>query len=176
MQFLEFEKSIAEMQEMIDALKQVKADDAKADIKEELVKLEEKKTKLTKSVFSHLTDWQIVQLARHPMRPYTLDYIERVFTDFDELHGDRAFADDAAIVAGLARLDNMPVMVIGQQKGRTTKEKLRRNFGMPHPEGYRKALRIAKMAEKFDIPILFLIDTPGAFPGLEAEERGRAKR
>jgi len=130
---------------------------------------------LTESIFSNLTDWQISQLSRHPGRPYTLDYIEHMFTDFHELHGDRAYADDPAIVCGLARLDGLPVMIIGHQKGRDTKEKIYRNFGMPRPEGYRKALRIMKMAERFKIPVICLIDTPGAYPGIDAEERGQSE-
>ncbi|MDF2690391.1 MAG: acetyl-CoA carboxylase subunit alpha [Gammaproteobacteria bacterium] len=174
MQFLDFEQPIAELEAKIDALRKVEHG-SEVNINEEIKKLEEKSKKLTASVFSTLTDWQVIQLARHPHRPYSLDYIEYAFTDFDELHGDRSFADDPAIVGGLARIDDQPVMVIGQQKGRTTKEKLFRNFGMPHPEGYRKALRLMKMAEQFNLPVITLIDTPGAYPGVNAEARGQSE-
>jgi acetyl-CoA carboxylase carboxyl transferase subunit alpha len=172
--FLDFEQPIAEMEAKIDELHYV-SDDADVNISDEVKKLKEKSRALTKTIFSNLTSWQISQLARHPQRPYALDYILRIFTDFEELHGDRHFADDYAIIGGVARLEGMPVMVIGQQKGRDTKEKLHRNFGMPRPEGYRKALRLMKMAEKFNMPLLTFIDTPGAYPGIGAEERGQSE-
>ena len=172
--FLEFEKPIAELQAKIQELRYV-GDDNDLNITEEIGKLESKSRSLTESIFSKLDSWQISQLARHPMRPYTLDYIDLLFTEFEELHGDRAFADDAAIVGGVARLEGRPVMVIGQQKGRDTKEKLNRNFGMPRPEGYRKAKRLMEMAERFKMPILTFIDTPGAYPGVGAEERGQSE-
>ncbi|MDH3986033.1 MAG: acetyl-CoA carboxylase carboxyl transferase subunit alpha [Gammaproteobacteria bacterium] len=172
--FLEFEQPIAELEAKIDELKYV-SDDADINISDEVKKLKEKNRALTESIFSNLTPWQVSQLARHPQRPYTLDYIIRIFTDFEELHGDRHYADDHAIIGGIARLDGQPVMVIGQQKGRDTKEKLRRNFGMPRPEGYRKALRLMEMAERFGMPILTFIDTPGAYPGIGAEERGQSE-
>ncbi len=172
--FLEFEQPIAELEAKIDELRYV-SDDADVNINEEVAKLREKSRTLTESIFSNLTSWQISQLARHPQRPYTLDYIVRLFTDFEELHGDRHYADDHAIVGGIARLDDRPVMVIGQQKGRDTKEKLHRNFGMPRPEGYRKALRLMEMAERFKLPVLTFIDTPGAYPGIGAEERGQSE-
>lgn len=172
--FLDFEQPIAELEAKIDELRYV-SDDADVNINEEVAKLREKSRTLTESIFSNLTPWQISQLARHPQRPYTLDYIVRLFTDFEELHGDRQFADDNAIVGGIARLDDKSVMVIGQQKGRDTKEKLQRNFGMPRPEGYRKAMRLMEMAERFKLPILTFIDTPGAYPGIGAEERGQSE-
>lgn len=172
--FLEFEQPIAELEAKIEELRLV-GSGADVNISEEIRKLEEKSTTLTESIFRNLSAWQIAQLARHPLRPYTLDYIKRIFTDFDELHGDRAFADDPAIVGGMARLDDRPVMVIGHQKGREVKEKVRRNFGMPKPEGYRKALRLMEMAERFRMPVLTFIDTPGAFPGIDAEERGQSE-
>ena len=172
--FLEFEQPIAELEAKIDELKYV-SDDADINISDEVKKLKEKNRALTETIFSNLTPWQVSQLARHPQRPYTLDYIIRIFTDFEELHGDRHYADDHAIIGGIARLDGQPVMVIGQQKGRDTKEKLRRNFGMPRPEGYRKALRLMEMAERFGMPILTFIDTPGAYPGIGAEERGQSE-
>ena len=172
--FLDFEAPIAELEAKIEELRYV-GDDAEININEEIGRLEEKSRSLTKSIFSKLNAWQIAQLARHPQRPYTLDYIERVFTNFDELHGDRAFGDDPAIVGGMARIDDRPVMVIGHQKGRDTKEKLARNFGMPRPEGYRKALRLMEMAERFGLPVLTFIDTPGAYPGIGAEERGQSE-
>ena len=175
MQFLPFEQPIAELQTKIDALRKAGHENGGVNITEELKRLEAKCTKLTKTVFSKLTDWQIIQLARHPERPYSLDYFRMMLTEFDELHGDRNFGDDSAIVGGLARLEGRPVMVIGQQKGRDTKEKLMRNFGMPHPEGYRKALRLMKMAEQFDIPVITFIDTPGAYPGINAEARGQSE-
>jgi acetyl-CoA carboxylase carboxyl transferase subunit alpha len=172
--FLEFEQPIADLQAKIDELKRVGFDN-EINIAEEITKLEEKSRKLTEQVFSNLSAWQISQLSRHPQRLYTLDYIDLLFEDFQELHGDRAFADDPAIVGGLARLEQQTVMVIGHQKGRDTKEKIHRNFGMPRPEGYRKALRLMKMAERFGIPILCMIDTPGAYPGINAEERGQSE-
>ena len=172
--FLEFEQPIAELEAKIDELNYV-TDDADINISDEVKKLKEKSRALTESIFSNLTPWQVSQLARHPQRPYTLDYIIRIFTDFEELHGDRHYGDDHAIIGGIARLNDQPVMVIGQQKGRDTKEKLRRNFGMPRPEGYRKALRLMEMAERFRLPILTFIDTPGAYPGIGAEERGQSE-
>ncbi len=172
--FLDFEQPIAELEAKIDELHYI-GDDADVNINDEINKLKEKSSALTESIFSSLTPWQVSQLARHPQRPYTLDYIIRIFSDFEELHGDRHYADDHAIVGGVARLDGKPVMVIGQQKGRDTKEKLQRNFGMPRPEGYRKALRLMEMAERFDMPTLTFIDTPGAYPGIGAEERGQSE-
>ena len=174
MRFLDFEQPIAELEAKIEELRNV-VDDNELNISEEIERLESKSSTLIDQIFSKLDAWQISQLARHPQRPYTLDYIEQIFTDFEELHGDRAYADDAAIVGGVARLDGMPVMVIGQQKGRDTKEKVKRNFGMPRPEGYRKALRLMQMAERFKMPILTFIDTPGAYPGIGAEERGQSE-
>lgn len=172
--YLDFEQPIAELEAKIEELRYV-GDDTDINIGDEISKLQEKSGNLTKSIFSKLTAWQTSKLARHPLRPYTLDYIDRIFTDFQELHGDRAFADDAAIVGGIARLDGMPVMVIGHQKGRDTRENIRRNFGMPRPEGYRKALRLMRMAEQFRLPVLTFIDTPGAFPGMDAEERNQSE-
>jgi acetyl-CoA carboxylase carboxyl transferase subunit alpha len=172
--FLDFEQPIAELEAKIKELRNVEFDN-KINISDALKQLEDRSQGLTESIFSNLTDWQISQLSRHPGRPYTLDYVELIFTDFHELHGDRAYADDPAIVCGLARIDSIPVMVIGHQKGRDTKEKIYRNFGMPRPEGYRKALRVMKMAERFKIPIICLIDTPGAYPGIGAEERGQSE-
>lgn len=172
--FLDFEQPIAELQAKIEELRYV-GDDTGLNISDEISRLESKSRSLTESIFSNLSAVQVSQLARHPLRPYTLDYIEQIFTDFEELHGDRAFSDDPAIVGGIARLDGRPVMIIGQQKGRDTKEKLHRNFGMPRPEGYRKALRLMQMAERFKLPILTFIDTPGAYPGIEAEERGQSE-
>ena len=172
--FLDFEQPIAELEAKIDELRHVGTDN-EINISEEITRLEAKNKTLTESIFGSLTSWQIAQLARHPQRPYMLDYVEQMFTDFEELHGDRAFADDPAIVAGLARLDYEPVMVIGHQKGRDTKEKLRRNFGMPRPEGYRKAMRLMELAERFELPVLTFIDTPGAYPGVDAEERGQSE-
>ncbi|HCS26494.1 MAG TPA: acetyl-CoA carboxylase carboxyl transferase subunit alpha [Spongiibacteraceae bacterium] len=169
--YLEFEQPIAELEMKIEEL-QLVGNDNDLNITEEINKLREKSTKLTEKIFSSLTPWDIVKVARHPMRPYTLDYITRVFDDFDELHGDRHFGDDKAIVGGIARLDGIPVMVIGQEKGRGVQEKVRRNFGMPKPEGYRKALRLMETAERFKLPIITLIDTPGAYPGIDSEERG----
>jgi acetyl-CoA carboxylase carboxyl transferase subunit alpha len=172
--FLEFERPIAELEAKIDELRYV-GDDAEININEEISRLQAKSKSLTESIFSKLDAWQISQLARHPQRPYALDYIQRIFTEFEELHGDRTFCDDPAIVGGPARLDGKPVMVIGQQKGRDTKEKIYRNFGMPRPEGYRKAKRLMEMAERFRLPLLTLIDTPGAYPGIGAEERGQSE-
>lgn len=172
--FLDFERPIAELEAKIDELRNV-GDDNELNISEEIVRLQGKSRTLTEQIFSQLSAWQVAQLARHPQRPYTLDYIKRMFTEFEQLHGDRAYGDDAAIVGGVARLDGRPVMVIGHQKGRDTKEKIRRNFGMPRPEGYRKALRLMELAERFKLPILTFIDTPGAYPGIDAEERGQSE-
>lgn len=172
--FLEFEQPIAELEAKIEELRYVQ-DDSALDISEEINRLQKKSQALTKEIYSKLTAWQISQVARHPQRPYTLDYVQTLFTDFEELHGDRRYADDAAIVGGLARFNGQTVMVIGHQKGRDTKEKIRRNFGMPRPEGYRKALRLMKTAEKYGVPVMTLIDTPGAYPGVGAEERGQSE-
>ncbi|PIT06680.1 acetyl-CoA carboxylase carboxyltransferase subunit alpha [Snodgrassella alvi] len=172
--FLDFEQPIAELVQKIDELRFVQ-DESAVDISEEIARLKKKSDDLTKNLFAKLTPVQISQVSRHAQRPYTLDYIDALCTDFEELHGDRAFADDAAIVGGLARFNGESVMVIGHQKGRDTKEKIRRNFGMPKPEGYRKALRLMKLAEKFQIPLLTFIDTPGAYPGIGAEERGQSE-
>ncbi|MES2771868.1 MAG: acetyl-CoA carboxylase carboxyltransferase subunit alpha [Pseudomonadota bacterium] len=172
--FLDFEQPIAELEGKIDALRFAQ-EDAAVDISEEIGRLERKSEALTRDIYAKLNAWQISQVARHPQRPYTLDYLNNIFTDFEELHGDRAFADDRAIVGGLARFNGQSVMVIGHQKGRDTKEKIARNFGMPRPEGYRKALRLMKLAEKFGIPIMTFIDTPGAYPGIDAEERGQSE-
>jgi acetyl-CoA carboxylase carboxyl transferase subunit alpha len=172
--FLDFEQPIAELQAKIEELRLVGSGE-EINIQEEIERLEGKSRSLTESIFAKLTPWQISQLSRHPLRPYTLDYIERIFDDFEELHGDRAYADDHAIVGGLARFEGRSVMVIGHQKGRDTKEKIHRNFGMPRPEGYRKALRLMKTAERFGIPVLTFIDTPGAYPGVGAEERGQSE-
>ncbi len=172
--YLDFEQPIAELEAKIREL-QLMDDDQGLDIDEEIKRLRNKSTELTRSIFSHLGAWQVNQLARHPQRPYLADYLERVFTDFQELHGDRAFGDDPAIMGGMARLDGLPVMVVGQQKGRDTKEKIRRNFGMPRPEGYRKAKRLMELAEKFGLPVLTFIDTPGAYPGIDAEARGQSE-
>lgn len=169
--YLDFEQPIADLEGKIEELQLVGSDND-LNIGEEIAKLREKNTKLTESIYSNLTPWQIVQVARHPQRPYTADYIKRMFTDFDELHGDRHFADDKAIIGGVARLDGKPVMVIGEEKGRSVNDKVYRNFGMPKPEGYRKALRLMEMAERFKLPIITLIDTPGAYPGIDSEERG----
>jgi len=174
MNFLDFERPIAELTAKIEELRLV-GTDSELNISEEITRLEAKSRDLTKTIFKSLKAWQIVQLARHPLRPYSLDYIGKIFTDFDELHGDRLYGDDKAIVAGIARLENFSVMVIGQQKGRDTKEKVARNFGMPHPEGYRKALRLMQLAERFDIPVITFIDTPGAYPGIGAEARGQSE-
>jgi len=172
--FLDFEQPIAELEAKIEELRYVQ-DDSAVDISEEIARLESKSQSLTKEIYAKLTPWQIAQVARHPQRPYTLDYIQQIFTDFEELHGDRTFADDHAIVGGLARFNGQSVMVIGHQKGRDTKEKIQRNFGMPRPEGYRKALRLMRLAEKFGIPVVTFIDTPGAYPGIDAEERGQSE-
>ncbi|GAB4353608.1 MAG: acetyl-CoA carboxylase carboxyl transferase subunit alpha [Methylohalobius sp. ZOD2] len=172
--YLDFEQPIAELEAKVEELRRVGFDN-EINISEEINRLEEKSRKLTASIFSSLSAWQISQLSRHPLRPYTLDYIQQIFTDFHELHGDRAFADDAAIVGGPARLEGRPVMVIGHQKGRDTKEKIHRNFGMPKPEGYRKAQRLMQMAERFRLPVITFIDTPGAYPGIDAEERGQSE-
>ena len=172
--FLDFEQPIAELQAKIEELRLVGNDNA-LNISDEIARLEDKSRSLTKSIFDNLSSWQIAQLARHPRRPYTLDYIDLIFTEFDELHGDRHFSDDAAIVGGIARLDDQPVMVIGHQKGRDVREKVRRNFGMPRPEGYRKACRLMELAERFKLPILTFIDTPGAYPGIDAEERNQSE-
>ena len=172
--FLDFEQSIADLEAKIEELRFVQ-DDSAVDISEEIERLETKGAQLTKEIYAKLTPWQVAQVARHPQRPYTLDYIQHIFTDFEELHGDRAFADDHAIVGGLARFNGQPVMVIGHQKGRDTKEKIFRNFGMPRPEGYRKALRLMKLAEKFGLPVMTFVDTPGAYPGIDAEERGQSE-
>jgi acetyl-CoA carboxylase carboxyl transferase subunit alpha len=172
--FLDFEQPIAELEAKIEELRFVQ-DDSAVDISEEIARLEQKNYGLTKDIYSKLSPWQCALVARHPQRPYTLDYVEHIFTDFEELHGDRGFADDKAIVGGLARFNGQPCMVIGHQKGRDTKEKIFRNFGMPRPEGYRKALRLMKLAEKFGLPVFTFIDTPGAYPGIDAEERGQSE-
>jgi acetyl-CoA carboxylase carboxyl transferase subunit alpha len=172
--FLDFEQSIADLEAKIEELRFVQ-DDSAVDISDEIDRLGKKGAQLTKDIYAKLTPWQVSQVARHPQRPYTLDYLSLIFTDFEELHGDRAFADDHAIVGGLARFNGQPVMVIGHQKGRDTKDKIYRNFGMPRPEGYRKALRLMKLAEKFGIPIMTFVDTPGAYPGIDAEERGQSE-
>ena len=174
LKFLDFEQPIAELEAKIKELRNVEFDN-NINISDALKQLEDRSQALTELIFNNLSDWQISQLSRHPGRPYTLDYVEQIFTDFYELHGDRAYADDPAIVCGLARLEGRPVMIIGHQKGRDTKEKIYRNFGMPRPEGYRKALRVMKMAERFKIPVICLIDTPGAYPGIGAEERGQSE-
>ncbi len=173
LKFLDFEQPIAELEAKIDELRFV-GDDSEININEEVSRLKGKSEALTKSIFSKLSAWQIAQIARHPMRPYTADYLEYISPDFQELHGDRMFADDPAIISGVGRLDGRPVMFIGHQKGRDTKERVRRNYGMPKPEGYRKAQRMMRMAEKFSMPIVTLIDTPGAYPGVGAEERGQS--
>lgn len=172
--FLDFEQNIAEFEAKIEELRFAQ-DDSALDISSEIARLQAKSQSLTKSVYAKLTPWQISQVARHPQRPYTLDYIENLFTDFEELHGDRNFADDHAIVGGLARFNGQTVMVIGHQKGRDTREKILRNFGMPKPEGYRKALRLMHLAERFSLPLFTFIDTPGAYPGIDAEERGQSE-
>ncbi|MBP6123445.1 MULTISPECIES: acetyl-CoA carboxylase carboxyl transferase subunit alpha [Providencia] len=175
--FLDFEQPIAELEAKIDSLTAVSRQDNNLEVNldEEVARLREKSVELTRKIFSDLGAWQIAKLARHPRRPYSLDYIPRIFTDFQELAGDRAYADDKAIVGGMARLDGRPVMIIGHQKGRETKEKIRRNFGMPAPEGYRKALRLMELADRFNLPIITFIDTPGAYPGVGAEERGQSE-
>ncbi len=174
LKFLEFEQPIAELEAKIDELRFV-GDDSEINISDEIERLKEKSDALTRSIFASLTSWQVAQLARHPLRPYTLDYLEVISPDFQELHGDRMFADDPAIVGGIGRLDGRPVVFIGQQKGRDTKARVRRNYGMPKPEGYRKALRLMRLAERFRLPVVTLIDTPGAYPGLDAEERGQSE-
>ena len=172
--FLEFEQPIAELQAKIAELRYV-TDDSEINISDEILTLEKKAENLTETIFSKLTPWQISQLSRHPNRPYALDYIERMFSDFEHLHGDRAYSNDHPIIGGIGRLNGKPVMVIGQQKGRDTREKIKRNFGMVRPEGYRKALRLMRMAEKFKMPLITLVDTPGAYPGIGAEERGQSE-
>ena len=172
--FLDFEQPIAELEQKVEELRYVQ-DDSAVDISEEIARLQKKSGALTKEIYAKLSSWQISQVARHPQRPYTLDYIRNLFTDFDELHGDRAFAEDPSIVGGIARFGGQPCMVIGHQKGRDTKEKIYRNFGMPKPEGYRKALRLMKMAEKFGLPVFTFVDTPGDYPGVGAEERGQSE-
>ncbi|MCC7199035.1 MAG: acetyl-CoA carboxylase carboxyltransferase subunit alpha [Gammaproteobacteria bacterium] len=174
LQFLNFEQPIAELEAKIEELRFL-GKDQDLNIAEEISRLQGKSRALTTSIFANLTPWQIAQLARHPQRPYTLDYIPLIFSDFQELHGDRMYADDCAIVGGMARLDGRPIMLIGQQKGRDTKERVRRNYGMPKPEGYRKALRLMKLAERFQLPIVTLIDTPGAYPGVGSEERNQSE-
>lgn len=172
--FLEFEQPIAELEAKIEELRYVQ-DDSAVDISEEIQRLQKKSQVLTKDIYAKLSPWQVAQVARHPQRPYTFDYVSMMFTDFEELHGDRAFADDLSIVGGLARFNGQSVVVIGHQKGRDTKEKIQRNFGMPRPEGYRKAMRLMRLAEKFGVPVITFIDTPGAYPGIGAEERGQAE-
>jgi acetyl-CoA carboxylase carboxyl transferase subunit alpha len=172
--FLDFEQPIAELEAKIEELRLVDTD-AEINIRDEITRLETKNTELTRSIFSSLTPWQISQVARHPLRPYFLDYIKRIVDDFEELHGDRTYADDPAIIAGIGRIGGRAVVLIGHQKGRDTKEKLHRNFGMPRPEGYRKALRVMELAERFELPIFTFIDTPGAYPGVGAEERGQSE-
>jgi acetyl-CoA carboxylase carboxyl transferase subunit alpha len=172
--YLDFEQPIAELQAKIEELRMV-GKSSELNLSDEIDKLEQKSVGLTEKIFADLSAWQVAQIARHPKRPYTLDYAELIFDDFDELHGDRHYADDAAIVGGIGRIDGRPVMVIGHQKGRETREKVRRNFGMPRPEGYRKALRLMEMAERFNMPIMTFIDTPGAYPGIGAEERGQSE-
>jgi acetyl-CoA carboxylase carboxyl transferase subunit alpha len=172
--FLDFEQPVAELEAKIEELGHVTSD-SKVNIAEEVARLQKKSRQLTTSIFAALTPWQITQIARHPRRPYTLDYIQMMCTDFTELHGDRMFGDDLAIVGGMARIDGRPIMVIGQQKGRDTKERVRRNYGMPKPEGYRKALRLMHTAERFGLPVITFIDTPGAYPGVSSEERGQSE-
>lgn len=174
-QYLEFEQPIAELEAKINELRLVGEDNAELNLSDEIERLQEKSRNLTRSIFEDLSAWQVAQLSRHPMRPYTLDYIGYAFDEFEELHGDRHFADDKALIGGLARLDGKPVVVIGQQKGRDVKERGYRNFGMPRPEGYRKALRLMEMAERFKMPVFTFIDTPGAYPGIDAEERGQSE-
>ncbi len=174
MNFLDFEQPIAELDAKIEELRYV-SDDSEMNINEEIIRLQKKSDELIDSIFSSLSGWQCSQVARHPQRPYTLDYVERIITDFEELHGDRSFADDPAIVCGIGRLEGIPVAIIGHQKGRDTSDRIYRNYGMPKPEGYRKALRIMKLAERFNLPVLTFIDTPGAYPGIGAEERGQSE-
>lgn len=173
LKFLDFEQPIAELEAKIDELRHV-GSDADINVSEEITRLEDKSRALTQSIFADLSAWQVTQLARHPQRPYTKDYLATIFTDFQEFYGDRMYGDDPAIIGGLARLDGRPVMVIGHQKGRDTKQRVHRNYGMPKPEGYRKALRLMRMAERFSLPVITLIDTPGAYPGVGAEERGQS--
>jgi len=172
--FLEFEQPIAELENRIEELRYVQ-DDSATDITDEIQRLTKRSNTLTKDIYGKLSPWQVSQVARHPQRPYTLDYIQALFTGFEELHGDRAFGEDASIVGGMARFEGKACMVIGHQKGRDTKEKILRNFGMPKPEGYRKALRLMKLAEKFELPVFTFVDTPGAYPGIDAEERGQSE-
>jgi acetyl-CoA carboxylase carboxyl transferase subunit alpha len=172
--FLDYEQPIAELEAKIDELRYMSSDSS-LNITDEIQRLQDKSKELTKSIFASLTPWQTTQMARHPQRPYTLDYIQKIITNFEELHGDRAYGDDQALITGIGRLNDRPVVVIGHQKGRDTKEKVARNFGMPRPEGYRKALRVMKMAERFGIPVISFIDTPGAYPGIGAEERGQSE-
>ncbi|MFO1340354.1 MAG: acetyl-CoA carboxylase carboxyltransferase subunit alpha [Burkholderiaceae bacterium] len=172
--FLDFEQPIAELESKIEELRYVQNESA-VDISEEIDRLDKKSLQLTKDIYTQLNPWQVTQIARHPQRPYTLDYVNEIFTDFQEMHGDRAFADDLSIVGGLARFNGQACMVVGQQKGRDTKERAARNFGMPRPEGYRKALRLMKLAEKFGLPVFTFVDTPGAYPGVGAEERGQSE-
>ncbi len=172
--YLDFEQPIADLEAKIEELRLV-GNDNELNIEEEISKLQAKSSSLTESLFSDLSEWQVSQLARHPQRPYTLDYVKHIFDEFEELHGDRHYADDQALVGGIARLEGRPVMLVGHQKGREVKEKVRRNFGMPRPEGYRKALRLMEMAERFNMPVLTFIDTPGAYPGIGAEERGQSE-
>ncbi|MDO5055161.1 MAG: acetyl-CoA carboxylase carboxyl transferase subunit alpha [Pasteurella oralis] len=174
-EYLDFELPIAELEAKIESLRSVASQDNEINLDDEIARLQKKSAELTQKTFANLDAWQVSKMARHPNRPYTLDYIERIFTEFEELAGDRAFADDKAIIGGLARLEGKPVMVIGHQKGRSVKEKVKRNFGMPAPEGYRKALRLMQMAERFNLPIITFIDTPGAYPGVGAEERGQSE-
>jgi len=173
--YLEFEKPLAELEQRISELRHMNIGETGVDLSDDILRLEKKLNRMRADLYSNVTRWQRTQIARHPLRPYTLDYIEILMQDFVELHGDRCFGDDPSIVGGTAWFNGKPIMVIGHQKGRNTKEKLMRNFGMPHPEGYRKALRLMKMAERFHLPVLTLVDTPGAFPGIEAEERGQAE-
>ncbi|MFM8665854.1 MAG: acetyl-CoA carboxylase carboxyltransferase subunit alpha [Betaproteobacteria bacterium] len=172
--FLEFEQPIAELEGKIEELRYVQTESA-VDISEEIERLDKKSQQLTKDIYSNLSPWQVTQIARHPQRPYTLDYVSEIFTDFEELHGDRAFADDLSMVGGMARFNGQPCIVVGHQKGRDTKERAARNFGMSRPEGYRKALRLMKLAEKFKLPVFTFVDTPGAYPGIDAEERGQSE-
>jgi acetyl-CoA carboxylase carboxyl transferase subunit alpha len=174
MNFLDFEQPIAELEAKIEELRYV-GNDKEININEEISRLKKRSRELTESIFSSLSSWQVSQIARHPQRPYTQDYIDRIFTDFEELHGERYFADDPAIITGIARIDDLPVVVIGHQKGRDTKDRIMRNYGMPKPEGYRKALRVMLLAERFNLPVLTFIDTPGAYPGIDAEERGQSE-
>lgn len=174
MTFLDFEQPIAELEAKIEELRYVQ-DDSAIDISEEIQRLQKKSHALTKDLYAKLSPWQVSQVARHPQRPYTLDYIAELFTEFEEMHGDRAFADDPSMVGGLARFGGRSVMIVGHQKGRDTKEKILRNFGMPRPEGYRKAMRLMRLAEKFSIPVVTFVDTPGAYPGIDAEERGQSE-